>query len=259
MDQYANKGIKDIINQFPGVARILEDYGIGCGPCTVGICRLKDILDIHRIDKEAEGQLMRRIEVEIYPERGLAGKTLAAPQPVPAKEIRYSPPMQVLVDEHTLIKRWLAMIPAVAANLDLSSAAGRQVVEDGIDLIRCYADRLHHGKEEDILFTCFDTSADIFQVVYDDHRQGRGLVQDMLRALATKDTEVLASSLRQYAALLTEHIHKEDETLFPWLDGQLTDTEKTELAARFAEADRNLALDTAKYRRFLERLELQGK
>lgn len=259
MDQYANKGIKAIIGQFPNVAKILEDYGIGCGPCTVGICQLKDILEIHRIDKEAEVQLMRRIEAEIYPERKIAEGSPATLQPAPSKEVHYSRPMQVLVDEHTLIKRWLALIPAVVKNLDLTSTTGRQVVEDGIDLIRSYADRLHHGKEEDILFTYFDTATDIFQVIYDDHRRGRELVQEMLRALAASDTEVLTDSLRQYAALLTEHIHKEDETLFPWLDSQLTDGKKTELAARFAEADRNLALDGRKYQDFLKKLEQQGK
>ena len=42
MELYNNKGIKDIIGEFPKVADILEEYGIGCGPCTVGICLLKD-------------------------------------------------------------------------------------------------------------------------------------------------------------------------------------------------------------------------
>jgi len=47
MDAYTNKGIKDIINEFPEVGRILGEYGIECVSCTVGICALKDILDIH--------------------------------------------------------------------------------------------------------------------------------------------------------------------------------------------------------------------
>jgi len=32
MESYENKGIKDIIADFPEVADILEEYGIGCGP-----------------------------------------------------------------------------------------------------------------------------------------------------------------------------------------------------------------------------------
>jgi hypothetical protein len=58
MHTYRAKGIKDIIAEFPGVGSILEEYGIGCGPCTIGICQLKDILEIHRLAKEAEEELM---------------------------------------------------------------------------------------------------------------------------------------------------------------------------------------------------------
>ena len=52
MDAYLNKGIKDIIKEFPEVEDVLNDYDIGCGPCTVGICQLKDIIDIHRLPED---------------------------------------------------------------------------------------------------------------------------------------------------------------------------------------------------------------
>lgn len=259
MEKYATKGIKSIIAEFPGIEKILEEYGIGCGPCTIGICQLRDILEIHKLPREAEEQLMCRIEAEIYPERNIgvpAGTTLHQAH---AEQIRYSRPMQVLVEEHKLIKRWLALIPALVKNLDLTSAEECQVIEKGIDLIRSYADRLHHGKEEDILFGYFDNTADIFQVIYEDHRRARALVQEMLRALDAKNSGVLASSLLEYAALLTEHIHKEDEVLFPWLDSRLAEEEKAELAIRFDQSDRTLALDDRKYHSFIERLEQQDK
>jgi iron-sulfur cluster repair protein YtfE (RIC family) len=71
VEKYANKGIKDIILEFPRIGQILEEYGIGCGPCIIGICQLKDILQIHKLSKEAEEALMRRIEAEIYPDRNI--------------------------------------------------------------------------------------------------------------------------------------------------------------------------------------------
>jgi hypothetical protein len=101
---YATKGIKDIIAEFPGVDKILEEYGIGCGLCTVGICQLKDILEIHKLAKEAEEELMCRIEAEIYPERNIAAPSRATPQQVTAEK-SCSIPIQVLVDGHKLIKR----------------------------------------------------------------------------------------------------------------------------------------------------------
>lgn len=259
MEKYATRGIKTIIAEFPGIEKILEDYGIGCGPCTVGICQLKDILDIHKLPGDAEEELMRRIEAEIYPERHIAVPAGTARYREHPEETGYSRPMQVLVDEHKLIKRWLALIPGLVKNLDLSSPEECRVIEDGIDLIRSYADRLHHGKEEDILFGYFDNTADIFQVIYEDHRRARALVQEMLRALAAKNSEVVAASLLEYAALLKEHIKKEDEVLFPWLDSRLTEGEIAELAARFDQSDRTLALDDRKYHSFIETLEQQVK
>jgi len=256
MHRYRSKGIKDIIAEYPRVGSILEEYGIGCGPCTVGICQLKDILDIHSLAKDAEEELMLRIEVEIYPERNIALVERTSPAADSAATVAsFSRPLQILVDEHKFIKRWLALIPSLAQNLDLARENDRQIIEGGIDLIRSYADSLHHGKEEDILFGYFDDSADIFQVIYEDHRQARALVQQMLTALKQNSTQVLAAALLEYAALLQEHIQKEDGVLFPWLDQRLTTEEKEELLARFDQADSTLALNVKKYQDLIERLE----
>jgi hemerythrin-like domain-containing protein len=256
MQAYLTRGIKDIIAEFPGIAKILQEYGIGCGPCTVGICQLQDILEIHKISKEAEAELMLRIEAEIYPERDLAVPLPAATLLNPSSEkIHLSGALRILVDEHKLIKRWLALMPVLAKTLDLSSEQDRQVIKDGIDFIRSYADRLHHGKEENILFNCFDDTEDIFRVIYEDHRRARSLVQQMLLALDEKNTKELCSNMLEYADLLEEHIRKEDEVLFPWLNGRLTKKQKEELATHFEHADKDIAMDIEKYRRFIERLE----
>ncbi len=79
----------------------------------------------------------------------------------------------------------------------------------------------------------------------------------MLCALDKKNSKELSSRLLEYAILLTEHIHKEDEVLFPWLDSQLTEEEKTELTIRFAKSDKKLALDDQKYQHFIEEIEQQ--
>jgi hemerythrin-like domain-containing protein len=49
--------------------------------------------------------------------------------------------MKKLVDEHVLIKRWIATIPEVIKNLDVESEKSRQLILDGIDMIRSYADK----------------------------------------------------------------------------------------------------------------------
>jgi hypothetical protein len=54
MEAYLNTGIKQIIDQFPEVGGILDEYGIGCAPCSVGTCLLKDIIEIHHLSEDEE-------------------------------------------------------------------------------------------------------------------------------------------------------------------------------------------------------------
>jgi hemerythrin-like domain-containing protein len=165
--------------------------------------------------------------------------------------------MQRLVDEHVLIKRWIALIPRVVDNLDLESDAGRQVVLDGIDLIRSYADRYHHAKEEDILFKFFDQDSEILKVMYEDHTTGRGHVKIMLEALDRRDRQTLAEHLLAYRELLAGHIQKEDEILFPWMDRNLSPAQVDELFTRFNEVDQKMGFSPDKYLKFIKKLEMQ--
>lgn len=50
MENILNKEIKGIIDTYPEVGKILEEYGIGCAPCSVGSCLMKDIVGIHNLD-----------------------------------------------------------------------------------------------------------------------------------------------------------------------------------------------------------------
>ncbi len=255
MDTYKNTGIKDIIAEFPKVGEILEEYGIGCGPCTVGICALKDILDIHSMAPEKEQELMTRIEAVIYPERGIKPAARNTESETTTTQHHFSAPMQLLVDEHVIIKRWLALIPVVVENIDLTSTEGKQTILDGLDLIRSYADQLHHAKEENILFKYFNDTEKIFQVIYEDHRIARIFVKEMLEALENNDAESLGQHLLAYAKLLAEHIQKEDEILFPWLDRNLTNGQIAELADKFAAEDKIMGINQKKYLSYLEKLE----
>jgi hemerythrin-like domain-containing protein len=163
--------------------------------------------------------------------------------------------MRKLVDEHVLIKRWIALIPKVVDNLDVESEDGRQMIIDGIDMIRSYADKYHHAKEEDILFKYFDESFDILKVMHADHTQARSHVKAMLDALERKDKTSLAEHLMAYRDLLTEHIRKEDEILYPWMDNNLSTRQVGELFSKFDAADDQMGFSPLKYQKFIENLE----
>jgi hemerythrin-like domain-containing protein len=255
MDEYLNKGIKEIIEEFPEVESVLNDYDIGCGPCSVGICQLKDVVAIHRLSSAQEQQLMARIARAVHPDQDIQIPRIDKKTETQPQQLKYSPPMRKLVAEHVLIKRWIALIPEVVKNLDVESEKGRRLILDGIDMIRSYADKFHHAKEEDILFKYFDESADILKVMHADHTHARGLVKEMLVALEEKDQKTIAKNLMTYRELLSEHIRKEDEILFPWMDNQLSTHQVGELFSKFDEADQQMGVRTDKYEDFIDRLE----
>ncbi|MFZ5801422.1 MAG: hemerythrin domain-containing protein, partial [Candidatus Omnitrophota bacterium] len=195
---------------------------------------------IHNLPEERELDLMYRIEKTIYPQRDIKRPVCKGPKKAPDSQIKYSPPIKRLVDEHTLIKKWLGLIPTVVEKIDIESAAGRQLILDGLDFIRSYADKFHHAKEEDILFEYTDKNLDIIKTILADHETARGHVKAVFAAIADKDKQAVAEHLSAYKDLLTEHIKKEDEILYPWIERGLSTAQVGELFARFDEAEEKI-------------------
>lgn len=255
MEAYLNKGIKEMIDEFPAVEKILDEYGIGCGPCSVGTCLLKDIVEIHDLPVDKEQEMMTRVAKIIYPDKVIEFPQIQRKTEDKPKEIKYSPPMRKLVEEHLLIKRWVALIPEVLNNLDVDSEEGRQRLLDGVDFIRSYADKYHHAKEEEVLFKYFDEDLDILKVMHEDHERGRSHVRAILEALERRDKAAIAEHLNAYRELLTEHIKKEDEILYPWMDRNLSDAQIGKLFSEFTKADEQIGYSPDKYEVFIHNLE----
>jgi len=230
--------IKDVIRAYPPVGDVLGRSGIGCVACSVGSCLLRDVVGIHNLSGEQEQALYADIARIIFP-----GQTMDIPKTVrkaaPAGNRKLAPPLQDLVQEHANIKRVLAQLPTLGATLRAGLTPElRLSVAQALDFIRQYADRFHHAKEEDILFTFFDAGSDILKVMCAEHEAGRQHVRSASAALEQGDAAGIAASLTAYAALLTEHIRKEDEILYPWMNSQLTDSQVGQLFTKFREVDR---------------------
>jgi hypothetical protein len=221
---------------------------------------LKDIVAIHSLPPEAERTLMIRIagvvspgtEVELPP----LAATDACAQTSPAftKQFKYSPPMRALVEEHVLIKRLVALIPSLLQIADVDDAGDRQLLMDGVDFIRSYADRFHHAKEEDILFIYFDEGREIIQAMLTDHETARAHVRRLAEAVEGRDKESVAEHLSAYGKLLSAHIKKEDDPHPGWI-GTHHRTGR-ELFSRFAAVDAAAEVGfTELYERTVTRIE----
>ena len=172
-----------------------------------------------------------------------------------SENIYYSPPLQKLVDEHALIKKMVALIPAIIDSLDVESEKEMQMVSGVVDFINAYADKFHHAKEEFILFKFVGEDLDITREMYAGHENARYHVRCLVAALHKKDEDEIAEHLRGYHEILTEHIQREDEVLYPWMDRKISVEDSKYLYARFKAADKQFEDIPEKYIKIVDELE----
>lgn len=139
---------------------------------------------------------------------------------------RHILPIARLMIEHRLIERMIAVMRRMSAKMEKSDSADVRFVEATIDFIRVYADRLHHGKEEGILFR--DLAArqlepehrKVMEELVFEHVFGRGEVARLVEAksrYASGDKSALAGIVRSMQSLsdfYPKHIRKEDRHFF---------------------------------------------
>lgn len=124
--------------------------------------------------------------------------------------------VSILSGEHRVILQVLSALEAMAAR----SAAGdlpRADAGDALEVLRTFADKCHHGKEEDILFPALEAQVPGFgptQVMRAEHVDGRALIRAMGEAVAAGAAAAFADAARGYVDLLRAHIGKEDDILF---------------------------------------------
>jgi hemerythrin-like domain-containing protein len=256
IEAYLNMPIKDVITLVPEVGEILDEHEVGCVSCGVGSCLLKDIIEVHNLSEEEEHVVMGRIAKAIYPDTDMKVPKTARKTGTRTNALKYSPPMRLLVDEHLLIKRFIALIPELLKIVDVESSADRQLLLEVVDFIRSYADQFHHAKEEDILFKYFDETQQIIKAMLDDHDKGRAHARGVAEAVERRDRGKVVEHLTAYGELLSHHIMKEDEILYPWMDRNLATTQVGDLFSRFQEADRANGQEIAdKYHRLVAHVE----
>lgn len=254
METYLNSSIKEVIKEFPQIERILADYGIECGSCTMGLCLLKDVLEIHKLPPEESATLERRLQQTIASIK----ETILGEERIEFdsfKEITYAPPFKKLVDEHLWIKRWLSLIPEVISYFSSYPQEKRDLVLKGVDFIRSYADKFHHAKEEEILFKYFPADLSILKVMKEEHNMARSFVQKVLTSLEQEDDNGLTENMKAYQGLLKQHIKKEDEVLFPWLEKKLSPEQIDELCSKFQKAELQMNFNPHHYEEFIGGLE----
>lgn len=147
-------------------------------------------------------------------------------------------PTEILSGEHRVIEQVLDCLEALSGQAReqgrLDSARAGQVLE----VLRTFADRCHHGKEEDLLFARMGargmpTQVGPIAVMLDDHKAGRAYIAGMGEARDADDPEAFARAGLSYVELMRDHIAKEDGVLFPMAESMLDEAGRAELLEAF--------------------------
>lgn len=156
---------------------------------------------------------------------------------------------QVLVEEHEGIRLMLRILGKVCDRLEAGEAIDADHLAQIVEFLQVFADQCHHAKEEELLFPAMEAAGvpreqgPIGVMLYE-HTLGRGYVSSMAETLAAyrageeAQAAAFASHARNYIALLTQHIEKENNILFPMADRTLSEQIQARLVEQFDDVER---------------------
>lgn len=163
------------------------------------------------------------------------------------------------------IERMIALLAKETKQISVEKKANIYFLMAAIDFIRTYADRTHHGKEEDVLFRelakkpLAEEHGKIMNELVEEHVFGRKTTAMLAEATNryekrnTDSLEEILSCLNTLVDFYPKHIEKEDKYFFfPILD-YLSKTEQDDMLNEFWEFDRKIIHE--KYGKVVEKYE----
>lgn len=167
-------------------------------------------------------------------------------------------PTQILRNEHEVILRGLHVLESLCDQIESGSVVSPEKMEVMIEFFRLYADRCHHGKEEDLLFPAMEAKGvqregGPLGCMVHEHETNRMLVRRMSEAVAelrvgnSEAAREWAAAAREYAYGLDQHIYKENYILFVMAERIFTADEEPAMLWRFQAVDKDkIGLDEIK-------------
>jgi hemerythrin-like domain-containing protein len=171
--------------------------------------------------------------------------------------------------EHRLIEKMLAVLSGEARRIESGGIVDPLFIDAAVDFVRTYADRTHHGKEEDILFKRLEgkklkiVDSVMMSELVDEHRQAREKVKALVNAKerflkgdTTYAVKEILSILEWLADFYPRHIRKEDRDFFPRTESYFSSEELEAMLLDFRDFDGKMIHE--KYKRLVQNLQTNG-
>jgi len=173
-------------------------------------------------------------------------------------------PIGPLMIEHRLIEKIMPILKNEINAINKINQVNPIFIEMAVDFFRMYADRCHHGKEEDILFRDLgkkQLSSDhkkIMEELVEEHKFARNIVGKLVEAKNSyiKGKFETISEILKNLSILSEfypkHIEKEDKRFFIPIMNYFSKEEQNVMLQEFWDFDKMLIHE--KYKKILEDL-----
>jgi hemerythrin-like domain-containing protein len=157
-----------------------------------------------------------------------------------------------LMIEHRLIERMIGIIKRTLTRIEKKDKVDPVFIDVTVDFIRTYADRTHHGKEENILFRDLKKKGlskedeRLMNELIQEHVLGRTTTKkliDVNNRYRSGDQSALAeiaAHLSSLADFYPKHIEKEDKIFFPAARRYFSEQEDQAMLDEFWEFDRKM-------------------
>ncbi len=164
-------------------------------------------------------------------------------------------PTEMLENEHRFIQKVVTAAATLADRLAEGIDLEADMLQSIVEFMRNYADKCHHGKEEDLLFPALARKGVPMrgcplEALMREHQMGRALVKSLADAVDsygmgdTGSRDALIKSLRGIVELYPNHIWKEDFLLFPMTNKVLSPEDQANLRQEFEKVEERLPQGT---------------
>ena len=151
--------------------------------------------------------------------------------------------IEIMVAEHENIRRMLRVVREISYRVLTNGDFSLEDFVPVTEFIKNYADKLHHGKEEDILFEAMNSEiqklakSGAITGMYIEHDQGRLFIANLLKGIEAFKSgddrarlDIIANAIA-YTDLLDRHIEKENTALYRFAQNMLSQETKEKVDA----------------------------